>query len=302
MGVLDNLDLKDRKTQLLVGGGVLVGVLALRGLRGGETVVEADLPDSYGTRSDAQGVIGWVGDADPTAPAPQGPATEPEPTIRPRTPAETATAITDEMRGRPTSTAAPAVSAPAAPIANAGALPAPGGMRGAGFTGVDGGATYAATPTTPAAAAVDAGASTPDVLKPKPGRKGRYQDGGRASTPAPASSMPKPKPTAPRPAAPKQTGAVKGRGLVAAAGEGIVDDCDCINPHAWGALAGTVGGFDPNPAAVAATVSAAAREGESLGDLSARLYGTRGHAARLLAMNPDLMTNPLQAGDALRVM
>jgi hypothetical protein len=104
-------------------------------------------------------------------------------------------------------------------------------------------------------------------------------------------------------AKPKTTGAAKGRGLVAAAGEGIVDFDDDVNPREWGALAGTVGGFDPNPAAVSGNLSAAIREGETLGDMSARLYGTRGHAARLLAMNPDLLAdNPLAAGDLLRVM
>lgn len=81
---LENIDLSDRSTQVMLAGGVLVTGLVIAKLRGGDKPAEQGTAmvaaDGFGSRSDAgdffgpnnPGVIGWVGNADPkpTTPTP----------------------------------------------------------------------------------------------------------------------------------------------------------------------------------------------------------------------------------------
>lgn len=288
MSILDSIDFSDRKTQLVAGGVVIVGALALRGLAGGRTVTEASVSNEYGTvnANGEPGVVGWVGNADPTSPRPpdaqpKAPEDKGEPgTVRPgrgsgkgsgNTDADVAAVVranTDVMQ-KPQ---------PAATVTGAGVQAAPGRVAGLQM-GDDSSATVRAQPA--------ASSGT-----------GRTQTNSDRSGSEPVRTK-QPVPSAPKQTQPK--GMAKGRQL-AAAGEGIADIDDDVNPREWGPFANSVGGFDPYPAMVAATVSAEVRAGESLGDVSARLYGTRSHAAKLLAMNPDLLSSELRGGDPLRVM
>lgn len=82
---LENIDLSDRGTQVMIAGGVLVTGLVLARLRGGDPAPEEGTAimaaSGFGSRSDADsilgnspGVIGWVGNANPM-PAQPSPAT-----------------------------------------------------------------------------------------------------------------------------------------------------------------------------------------------------------------------------------
>ena len=333
MAILDKLDLSDRKTQLLLGGGAIVGVFALRGILGGGTAeVTTDVSKGYGTRSDGDGVPGWVGNANPTTPAPtptkpdDGGQTTPRPTP---TPGGTSPTTPRPTAGAPVATSSPAPK----PTATKGQAFYAGteanlqdrimsdvetrkGMRG----DTEAQAQQMGENAAAAVAAVSGGrdvkqqsaaerlgvspqlqgASAPAAMDVKPKPKPRAVDVSKA---APKQASATPAPAKPKSSVTNVSAGARGRSL-AAAGEGIViDDDNDVNPHEWGWLAGTVGGFDPNPAAVTASVVAEIRGGESLASLSARLFGTSGHGSKLVAMNPDLLAGDgLTAGDKLRVM
>lgn len=329
MGILDKLDLSDRKTQLLIGGGAIVGVFALRGILGGQSAeVTTDVGDGYGTRSDGEGVPGWVGNANPTAPAPTpaepnapndtGQTLTPRPSPSPTTPSATAGApqaaaaaaamAQQSTKGRTTFENQATVAASVGDtlgfagdvLKQTQATEAAKDLEGLGTAAAD--RIGAAAPASSELQRKDAPGKPP--TKTPTGSKQAAPKTPTGSKQAPAKTSTG-TPTVAKPAttATNVAAGTKGRSI-AAAGEGtVIDDDHDVNPTEWGWLSGTVGGFDPNPAAVTASVVAEIRAGESLASLSARLFGTSGHGSKLVAMNPDVLAGDgLTAGDRLRVM
>lgn len=76
-----------------------------------------------------------------------------------------------------------------------------------------------------------------------------------------------------------------------------------VNPHGAAPFhPGTVGGFSPFPAPIVGGATDQVRAGESLQDMSSRLYGTPDGWQRLTRLNPELYRGELREGDALKVL